>query len=78
MIVLIVVAALISLVASLLVYARWNHGTLEKLGIPVIVDHPLLGSVKATHEEAGALKDIEWIKKYGQVFGVGSLVLYLC
>ncbi|ODM98397.1 Cytochrome P450 3A40 [Orchesella cincta] len=61
---------LICIVAALYIYARWNFGTLEKLGIPVVEHHPLLGSVRQMYKEVGALNDIKWMHKYGQVFGV--------
>lgn len=75
---LILVAAIVCVLVSLWVYGRWNYGTLEKMGIPVVDHHPLLGSVKAIYKEAGALKDIEWMNKHGPVFGVISNRTHSC
>ncbi|CAL8098958.1 unnamed protein product [Orchesella dallaii] len=68
--ILLILGGLICIVVGLYIYARWNFGTLEKLGIPVVEHHPLLGSVKEMYKEVGALNDIKWMNKYGPVFGV--------
>lgn len=60
------------LVACLILvgYIRWNYGTLEKLGIPVIKPHFLLGSSPNRAEILNHEEDYKWFKQYGEVFGV--------
>lgn len=57
-------------VISLIVYARWEYGTLEKMGIPVVPHHPILGSTREIYNTPGGLNDYKWMKKYGKIFGV--------
>ncbi len=62
---------ILSLIAvGLLIYARWEHGTFEKMGIPVVPHHLFLGSIKELYETVGGLQDYKWMKKYGKIFGV--------
>lgn len=63
-------AVFIAALLSLLIYARWNYGTLEKCGIPVISPSFLLGSVPEIHEKVQHLEDIRRAEKYGQIYGV--------
>lgn len=61
------------IIAGLIIYARWNFGTLEKMGIPVVPYHPITGHARETYETVGGLNDIIWNKKYGPIFGVRIL-----
>ncbi len=54
---------------GLLIYARWEYGVLEKMGIPVVKHHPLLGSSSEIYENVGGLNKIKWMNKYGKIFG---------
>ncbi|CAL8102597.1 unnamed protein product [Orchesella dallaii] len=65
-----IVGVIVCIIAGLYIYVRWNFGTLEKLGIPVVEHHPLLGSIKEIYGEPGGLYDTQWMRKYGPVFGV--------
>ena len=65
------VAILLCVFGGLWIYARWNYGSLEKMGIPVVkYTHPILGSTKELYETVGGENDIKWMKEYGQIFGV--------
>lgn len=55
---------------GLLIYARWEHGTLEKMGIPIVPHHPILGSTREIYSAPGGLNDNKWMKKHGKIFGV--------
>lgn len=57
-------------ITTLIVYARWHYGTLEKLGIPVVKPHFLLGSNWETRFEQIGYRDVERVKVYGSVYGV--------
>lgn len=71
MILLAVISLILLLVLiGLIIYARWEHGTLEKMGIFVVPHHPLLGSIKEIYGTVGGLQDYVWMKKYGKIFGV--------
>jgi len=66
-----IIAVLACLLAGLWIYARWNHGVLEEMGIPVVeYTHPLLKHARIIYECVGGLQEVEWRKKYGPVFGV--------
>jgi len=67
---LIVIALIIIFVTSLIVYARWNYGTLEKLGIPVVKTSFILGSTPDLHRKVAHFEDIERFRKYGKIYGV--------
>ncbi|CAG7732505.1 unnamed protein product, partial [Allacma fusca] len=56
--------------ALLVLYLRWNHGTLEKLGIPVVKTHFLLGSQSSFTEVFGPERDLEWFQAHGKIYGV--------
>ena len=58
---------------GLILYARWNYGKLEKLGIPVVKPHFLLGSSHDMHTKINHLEDYERMKKHGKVFGVSRV-----
>ena len=65
-----VLFSLVLLCLAAIVYIRWHYGTLEKLGIPVVKPHFILGS-NPDHDVAfGHEVDYKWFKKYGEVFGV--------
>lgn len=51
-------------------YMRWNYGSLEKLGIPVVKPHFLLGSLPNRHLIIDHENDYKLFKKYGEIFGV--------
>lgn len=58
---------------GLITYARWNFGSLESQGIPVVKpQHFLLGGAMLAFEKNGGLLDVEHMKKYGPVFGVNT------
>ncbi len=64
------------LFVGLLIYARSKHGTLEKMGIPIVPHHPILGSTREIFSGPGGLIDYSWMKKYGKIFGVNLLILF--
>lgn len=66
----IILCAFVALVLGLILYARWNYGTLEKLGIPVDKPHFLLGNTYYTYHTPGGLLDIDNFKRLGPVYGV--------
>ncbi|CAL8110949.1 unnamed protein product [Orchesella dallaii] len=69
---LLVLAFLLSLVILLALYARWNYGVLENLNIPVVKPHFLLGSTFQYRSLTVGYRDVELMRKYGQVFGMYS------
>lgn len=72
-ILLISIIFMILIALGLVSYARWNFGSLEKLGIPVVQrDHFLLASALLPYQKPGGIVDTEHMKKYGSVFGVGD------
>ncbi|CAG7820488.1 unnamed protein product, partial [Allacma fusca] len=64
------VLLLVSIGALLVLYFRWNYGTLEKLGIPVVKTHFLLGSQTDFNKIVGHERDYEWFQTYGDIYGV--------
>jgi hypothetical protein len=67
----IILVALISgIIVSLILYARWNYGTLESLGIPVVKPHWFLGSNYNYTELYHHWEDWNRAKKLGLVYGV--------
>lgn len=70
-----VVAVFLCIIAILISYARWNYGSLEKLGIPVVRPHFILGSTFNTRFTPIGYRDIAWMKEYGSIFGVSSISL---
>jgi len=65
------VVAIGGFVIAAITYARWNFGTLEKLGIPVEKPkHFLYGSAVEYFEDVVQLNEIKRMQKYGPVFGV--------
>ncbi|CAG7827251.1 unnamed protein product, partial [Allacma fusca] len=64
------VLLLVSIGALLVLYFRWNYGTLEKLGIPVVKTHFLLGSQSDLNKIVGHERDYEWFQTYGDIYGV--------
>ena len=67
-----VVAVVICIICGLIIYARWNYGFLENLGIPVVNPHFLFGSMFTTRFVPIGYRDVAWMKEYGQIFGVSS------
>lgn len=68
---------LITVLVGLVIYARWNYGTLEKLGIPM-VGKPFLifgNTIDAYSKVVGTL-DIERFNKFGPIYGVRSTLNY--
>lgn len=66
-------AILLLVTYSLVLYARWNFGCLEKQGITVVKQqHFLLGGAMLSFQKNGGQLDIEHMKKYGPVFGVNT------
>lgn len=66
----VILAVLVGVISIVIIYARWNYGFLEKLGIPVVKPHFLLGSTFLTRFKPIGYRDIDWMKEYGSVFGV--------
>ncbi len=71
---LLISASLLGIIAfvivSLIIYARWNFGKLEKMGIPVVKPHFLLGSTHDLYKIPAPEQDILWMEQYGGFFGV--------
>lgn len=67
-----VVAFVLCIISALILYARWNYGSLEKLGIPVVKPHFILGSTFTTRLTPIGYRDISWMKEHGPIFGVSS------
>lgn len=65
-----ILAGLFSGISALFLYARWNYGFLEELGIPVVKPHFLFGSTFNARFNPVGYRNIGWMKKYGPVFGV--------
>ena len=72
MLLLIVLLTIAGIIASLILYARWNYGVLEALGIPVAKPHFLLGSTYNAHNELTSSVDIDRLRTYGPVYGVSD------
>lgn len=70
MFLLVICAIILVVLFGLLIYARWEYGELEKMGIPVVAHHPLLGSTREIYNTVGGLNDVKWMEKYGKIFGV--------
>ncbi len=68
--ILILLSILILVVSILVIYARWNYGTLEKMNIPVVKPSFLLGSTPDLHLKVQHLEDVARYQKYGSVYGV--------
>ena len=62
--------ALILFLIYLVLQARRNYGTLEKMGIPVIPPHPILGSFPRGYLDVSHLADQERSHQYGGIYGV--------
>jgi hypothetical protein len=65
-----IITTLIGIFVSLVVYARWNYGKLEAMGIPVVKPHWLLGSNFNYMELYHHWEDLHRSKKLGPVYGV--------
>ncbi|XP_077870418.1 cytochrome P450 3A29-like [Saccoglossus kowalevskii] len=50
------------------IYSTWTFSTLKKMGIPGPSPWPLFGNM-LQYREGIQYKDLEWIKKYGKVYG---------
>jgi len=66
----VILALILCVISIVIIYARWNFGVLEKMGIPVVKPHFLLGSTFLTRFKPTGYRDIDWMKEYGSVFGV--------
>lgn len=66
----VVIAGVLCIVSLLILYARWNYGYLEELGIPVVKPHFILGSLFSTRFEPIGNRDIALMKEHGPIFGV--------
>ena len=64
------IASFVVICILLVSYMRWNYGSLEKLGIPVVKPHLLLGSRPNQHLIVCHENDYDLFKTYGEVFGV--------
>lgn len=70
-VVLLVLFLFLLVIFGLVTYARWNFGSLENQGIPVVKPHHfLLGGAMLSFKKVGGLLDLEHMKKYGPIFGV--------
>ncbi|KAJ6642747.1 Cytochrome P450 3A56 [Pseudolycoriella hygida] len=65
-----VLAVVICIISLLILYARWNYGFLESLGIPVAEPHFIFGSLFSTRFTPIGYRDVDLMKKYGPLFGV--------
>jgi len=55
---------------SLVIYARWNYGKLEAMGLPVETPHWFMGNM-ANHDNVyHHWVDLERTKKLGLIYGV--------
>ncbi|ODM99103.1 Cytochrome P450 3A56 [Orchesella cincta] len=73
--------AVVFIAIALIVYARWNYGTLEKMNIPVVKPSFLLGSTPDLHLKVQHLEDVLRFQKHGKVFGVyegRKPVVFIC
>lgn len=76
MLLIILITILIIIITSLFFYARWNFGILESLNIKVVERlHFILGTTFDSHLVNNGLRDIEWMCKYGPIFGVRLLLI---
>lgn len=66
----VVLSTVLCVISLLIIYARWNYGFLEALGIPVVKPHFILGSLFSTRFDPIGYRDVELMKKHGQIFGV--------
>ncbi|XP_037036450.1 cytochrome P450 3A56-like [Bradysia coprophila] len=64
-----VLALLVGVISFLIIYARWNFGTLESMGIPTIKPHWLLGSHPNIHKIVVQDEDMKNFRKYGKIWG---------
>ncbi len=70
-------SSFILLFITLILYARWNYGSLEAMGIPVVKPHWFLGSnynyMKLIHH----WEDFARTKQLGPVFGVRNRNIFI-
>jgi len=66
----IIVAIFVAFLAFCIVYARWEYGTLETKGIPVIKPYFIMGSDPLSHKKVTQHEDLRRMHKYGHVYGV--------
>ncbi len=66
----VILAVILCVISIVILYARWNYGVLEKMGIPVVKPHFLFGSTFLTRFKPIGYRDIDWMKEHGSVFGV--------
>ena len=64
----IVVISVALICVAALTYIRWHYGSLEKLGIPVVKPHFILGSSPDLDVVVGHELDYEWFKTRPAVF----------
>lgn len=69
-----ILTVLVGAVVGLIIYARWNYGFLEGLGIPVIKPFLFLGSNYKESLLDVREEDIRRQRTYGGVYGVRKLV----
>ena len=70
MILYIVFALIAIVIATAILYARWNYGTLEATGVPVVPPKFILGSDPHLHKQVLHEMDMKRAKKYGRWWGV--------
>jgi len=70
------IGVLILLLTSLIIYARWNYGTLEAMGVPVVKPHWLLGSNYNYMELYHHWEDWIRAKELGLTYGVSIYYHY--
>ncbi len=61
---------IVLVIIGLIIYARWEYGVFEKMGLPVVKHHPILGSIREIYTTVGGLNDVKLMQKYGKIFGV--------
>jgi hypothetical protein len=72
-------AVLVAVTVALIIYARWNYGVLERMGIPVDKPHFIFGSVEQNgFKRSCGIIDIENFKRFGPVYGVWKTKYIAC
>jgi hypothetical protein len=62
---------LVGVVSALIIYARWNYGTLEKVqGLKVVKPAFVGGSEPFMYKKVVCHNDMQLTKEYGPVYGV--------
>lgn len=76
-ILLILIAILCVLIATIIKSGRENYGIIESGNIPVVPPSLFLGSETKLHKEVQHLEDVKRFKKYGGIWGVRISKIYI-